>query len=542
MSQSSGLGSRRAARMAAWICALAPLLTACDGPAVAPAPPPPPEVGVIQVTPRTQPLTFEVIGDIRAYQEVELRPRVSGVVEKQLFRPGQMVKQGAPLFVIDTRSLDSAIAEAQSGVLEAEAALQRARQDVARYEPLLPDNAIPRQTYDQAVASEQQNAVGGSGAARRTGARAARSLVCRGALADLRADRAAEARSRRIGHGRTNGAGDRVSTLDPVVAYFSIAEVDYLNLAKRFMQERKEGKGEDKSPIELILADGSVYGEAGAIDFTDRALNAATGTLTLRAVFPNPSGLLRPGMNTRVRIVYEVAQDALLIPQKAVTELLGKSVRRRRRRRRQDRTAAGHDRSAARRTVAGAERAQGRRAHRRRGRAEGAGRAVVVKALPLAAGPRQRPCVGTSRRRQAMARFFIDRPVFAIVTAIVMTHRPAPSPASTCRSRSIPQITLPTIRVATAYPGRQCRSRGAARWRSRSRNRSTASRACSTCTSQFGEQRRLCARRHLRSGPTTPTSPRCRCRTASSQANARLPSGGAVARASRPRSSTPDTC
>ena len=78
MSQSSGLGSRRAARMAAWICALAPLLTACDGPAVAPAPPPP-EVGVIQVTPRTQPLTFEVIGDIRAYQEVELRPRVSGV-------------------------------------------------------------------------------------------------------------------------------------------------------------------------------------------------------------------------------------------------------------------------------------------------------------------------------------------------------------------------------------------------------------------------------------------------------------------------------
>ena len=109
MSQSSGLGSRRAARMAAWICALAPLLTACDGPAVAPAPPPP-EVGVIQVTPRTQPLTFEVIGDIRAYQEVELRPRVSGVVEKQLFRPGQMVKQGAPLFVMDTRSLDSAIA------------------------------------------------------------------------------------------------------------------------------------------------------------------------------------------------------------------------------------------------------------------------------------------------------------------------------------------------------------------------------------------------------------------------------------------------
>ena len=111
-----------------------------------------------------------------------------------------------------------------------------------------------------------------------------------------------------------------VSTLDPVVAYFSIPEVDYISFAKRFQAQKRESK----APIDLILADGSTYAQSGQLDFTDRALNPATGTLTLRAVFPNPDGLLRPGMNTRVRIVHEVAQNALLVPQKAVTELLGK--------------------------------------------------------------------------------------------------------------------------------------------------------------------------------------------------------------------------
>lgn len=77
-------------------------------------------------------------------------------------------------------------------------------------------------------------------------------------------------------------------------------------------------------PVELILADGSTYNPPGRIDFADRALNPATGTLKLRAIFPNPNGLLRPGMNTRVRFVYEVARNAILVPQKAVTEMLSK--------------------------------------------------------------------------------------------------------------------------------------------------------------------------------------------------------------------------
>ena len=304
------------------LCVATLILAACKE-----APPPPapmaPEVVVETLAGRTTPLTVDVVAEVKAYREVDIYSRVSGQLVKQAFKPGQKIKDGDLLFSIDPRAYDEAIIDAQAKLAEAEAVLARARQDVERYKPLLPDNAIPRQTYDQAVASEQQNAAVVK--ARRAGLERAR---LDRSYAEVRSPISGQIGLQKLEVGALATAGQTVlatvSTLDPVVAYFRIAEVDYLNLAKRFMQEREAGKSEDKSPIELILADGSVYGEAGAIDFADRALNAATGTLTLRAVFPNPSGLLRPGMNTRVRIVYEVAQDALLIPQKAVTELLGK--------------------------------------------------------------------------------------------------------------------------------------------------------------------------------------------------------------------------
>lgn len=301
-------------------CVAAVLLVACQE-AVPPPAPAVPEVIVESVAGRTTPLTADVVAEVKAYREVDIYSRITGQLFKQAFKPGQKVKEGDLLFSIDPRAYDEAVIDAQAKLAESEAVLARARQDVARYKPLLPDNAIPRQTYDQAVASEQQNAAVVQ--ARRAGLERAR---LDRSYAEVRSPISGQIGLQKLEVGALATAGQTVlatvSTLDPVVAYFSIPEVDYINLAKRFMQDKKEG--EAKSPIKLILADGSVYGEAGQIDFADRALNAATGTLTLRAVFPNPSGLLRPGMNTRVRIVYEVAQDALLIPQKAVTELLGK--------------------------------------------------------------------------------------------------------------------------------------------------------------------------------------------------------------------------
>ena len=117
-----------------------------------------PEVVVQTVVGQTTPLTVDLVSEIKAYREVDLSPRVSGVIVKQTFKPGQKVKEGELLFSVDPRAYDEAIIDAQAKLAESEAVLSRSRQDVARYKPLLPDNAIPRQTYDQAVASEQQNA------------------------------------------------------------------------------------------------------------------------------------------------------------------------------------------------------------------------------------------------------------------------------------------------------------------------------------------------------------------------------------------------
>ena len=319
MFQSGGLARRGA------VCfsAAALLLAACDKPTQAPAAVPPPEVGVLKVEPRTQPLTFEVIGEIRAFQEVELRPRVSGVVEKQLFRPGQMVKQGAPLFVIDTRSLDSAIAEAQSRVLEAEAALQRTRQDVERYRPLLADDAIPRQTYEQAVSAEQQAlSVVESRREAVNRARIDRSF------AEVKAPVTGQIGLQKVEVGGLATAGQTVlatvSTLDPMLVYVSIAESDYIAYTRRLNAASRTGRA-PAEPVQLFLADGSPYAQPGKFDFADRAVNPATGTLTLRAVVPNPDDLLRPGMTGRLRVTYDVVENAIVIPQKAVTELLGRS-------------------------------------------------------------------------------------------------------------------------------------------------------------------------------------------------------------------------
>jgi membrane fusion protein (multidrug efflux system) len=299
------------------ILILAGVLSACDKAPVKPAPPPP-EVTMQTAQPQTTPLSVDFVAEIKAWREVELRPRVTGLVIKQVFQPGQKVKEGDLLFVIDPRAYDEAVIDAQAKLAEAEASLSRARQDVERYKPLLPDNAIPRQTYDQAVATERQN---------QATVQARQALVEKARLdrsfAEVRSPVSGQIGLQKVEVGALATAGQSVlatvSTLDPVVAYFNIPEAGYIEFTRRHMGQRQKNL-----PIELLLADGSTYGLPGRIDFTDRAFNPATGTLTMRAQFANPDGLLRPGMNTRVRLTYEVAENVILIPQKAVTEMLGK--------------------------------------------------------------------------------------------------------------------------------------------------------------------------------------------------------------------------
>jgi membrane fusion protein (multidrug efflux system) len=312
-------GKRAAFRTGVGAAAVLLALAGCKDKVVAPAAPPP-EVGVMRVEAKTTPLAIDIVGDIRAYREVDLRPRVSGIVEKQLFRPGQMVRDGDPLFLIDTRSLDSSVADAQARQIEAEAQLARARQDVERYKPLLVDDAIPRQTYEQAVSAEQQAAA--LVESRKEGVNRAR--IDR-SFAEVRAPVTGQIGLQKVEVGGLATANQTVlatvSTLDPVLVYFSFSEADFLVYSRKFQAQKARAPD---TPLELLLADGSKYEHTGKLDFADRAVNPQTGTLTVRAVFPNPKDLLRPGMTGRVRVVYDVAQNAIVIPQKAVSELLGR--------------------------------------------------------------------------------------------------------------------------------------------------------------------------------------------------------------------------
>jgi len=308
-------------RMQNWLILplLALTLTACKKVQEKPLPPPP-EVVVQSIVPRDTPLSIDIVSELKAFREVELRPRVSGLVVKQHFQPGQKVKEGDLMFSIDPRAYDEAIFDAQAKLAESEAVLVRARQDVERYKPLLPDNAIPRQTYDQAESFAKQNEAVVQ--ARRAGLE--KSRLDR-SYAEVRSPLSGQVGLQKVEVGGLATSGQTVlaivSTVDPMASYFSIPETTYLQAAR----SQKSDKSQPDAPIQLVLADGSIYKLPGRIDFAERAFDAATGTLTLRAIFPNPNGLLRPGMNTRMRIVYEVAQNALLVPQRAVTEMLGKT-------------------------------------------------------------------------------------------------------------------------------------------------------------------------------------------------------------------------
>jgi membrane fusion protein (multidrug efflux system) len=277
----------------------------------------------MQVIQRPATVIGDLVGEVRAFRQVELRPQTTGIVQKILFEPGQRVGLNQVLFVIDPQQFEASLTQALGAVADAEAALARARQDVARYEPLLPSNAIPRATYDAAVATAKSaQAVVDQ---RRAAAQRARLDL---SDTNVRSPVNGQIGLQQVEIGALATAGQTVlatvSTLEPVYVNFSIPEVDYIRFVRGGGSRAGARKEARSHPIELILPDGTEYPQTGTFDFADRAITPGTGTLAVRAKFPNPQDLLRPGMNVRLRLVYEEFPNALLVPQRAVTELLGK--------------------------------------------------------------------------------------------------------------------------------------------------------------------------------------------------------------------------
>jgi len=288
------------------------------------APPPPPVVTVTEVLGSNVPVMAEFIGQLDSPQNVEVRARVEAFVEKVLFEEGKEVKENAPLFALDKKPFLERLAAANAALAEAKAALNKYEKDVARLKPLAEKRAIPQQDLDNAVASVEVGKANVLSAEARVESAKIDLGYC-----DVTAPVSGVIGAKQVSVGSLVGKGEptllaTISTLDPIWFYCNISVADLLQAEKKALES---GRKVDDLPVTLVvgLRDGSELTAQGKWVFLDRAADARTDTMRLRAEFPNTNGILRPGMFARARIQLKTEKDSLVIPQRAVQELQGKS-------------------------------------------------------------------------------------------------------------------------------------------------------------------------------------------------------------------------
>ena len=287
---------------------LALLLAGCGGKeggqqnAAAHGAPPPPEVNVVKVGRSTATLTQDLPGRLEAYRTAQVRARVDGIVEKRLFKEGSDVKAGDTLYRIDARTYQAAYDSAAADT-------EVAKKTVARYKPLLDAKAVSQQDYDLAVAKLKQSAAALAQAKldldntkvpAPISGRIGRAMVTEGAL---------------VGHGDATQLAT-IEQVDPIYANFTEPGADMLRLRREIRAGKLKANRSTK--VELVLEDGTVYPQPGKLLFTDLAVDPGTGSVSLRAEFPNPKHELLPGMFVRVRFSEAMSEDAIKLPQRAV--------------------------------------------------------------------------------------------------------------------------------------------------------------------------------------------------------------------------------
>lgn len=306
----------------ALVIGLALLLAACgsgkdpDGPRGRGGPNGPTTVGYVVVQQGSAPLEQELPGRVAAYQISDVRPQVNGVVLKRMFREGSVVRQGQTLYQIDPSVYNAQAAQAAANVQSARAQAEAARTLVDRYRPLVEQQAISKQDYTNAVA---QARVADAAVAQNT-------ATLRSAQINQRFTRVPAPITGRVGVSNvTEGAlvtanqADPLTTitrLDPVFVDIQQSAADLLALRRALSQG---GVVPTSAQVRLKLPDGSDYGMTGSVEFSQVLVDQNTGTVTLRARFPNPQAILLPGMFVNARFAQAIDTSAFLVPQQAVS-------------------------------------------------------------------------------------------------------------------------------------------------------------------------------------------------------------------------------
>ena len=296
------------------------LATACNGKPGGPqAQPGPVEVGVVTLTPTAVTLTRELPGRTSAFRVAEVRARVDGIVLKRFFTEGSDVKEGQKLFLIDPAPYRAKLDGARALLARAEAILANARLEAQRYTDLVKDNAVSRQEYDRAMASLRvQEADVAALRANEQQARISLDYTTVTSPVSGRIGRSAVTEGAYVQAAQANLLAT-VQQLDPVYVDVSQSSAEVLKLRRDLENGRLQSAGPGRAKVKLVTEDGREYGELGTLQFADVTVDPSTGSIALRALFPNPKGELLPGMFVRARLEEGVNPQALLVPQAGVT-------------------------------------------------------------------------------------------------------------------------------------------------------------------------------------------------------------------------------
>ncbi len=319
-----GLLTKTGGLFAVAVLSISALVAGCGGEEAEVAPKA--TVKVMKVMRQNTPISYGFPGHLQGRDEVEVHSRVSGSVVEKYFHGGDVVRKGQPLYKIDPRQYETAVLEAQAKVHKAESNLRNASEDLARFEALLRDQAISEQTVTNKRA-DVDGYLATLESERAVARKAQENLDDTIVYAPM--DGRASVDDVAVGTYATAGATNLVSvgTIDPIYVQFSISEVEYLNLLAEAMDTGATlaESAQDPPKIKITLSNGKEYPYTGEIVTADRSLSEQSGSLTIKALIPNPQGILLPGMFTNVHFVDIVAENALLVPARAVQQLLDES-------------------------------------------------------------------------------------------------------------------------------------------------------------------------------------------------------------------------
>lgn len=277
-----------------------------------------PEVGIVTLKSAPLNITTELPGRTSAFRVAEVRPQVSGIILKRNYVEGSDVKAGTSLYQIDPATYQAAYDSAKGDLAKAQAAAEIARLTVNRYKPLLGTNYISKQEYDQAVSNSMQaNAAVVAAKAAVESARINLAYTQVTSPISGRTGKSAVTEGALVTSGQAT-ALTTVQQLDPMYVDVTQSSDEFLRLKKELSDGTlKQENG--KAKVRLLLENGSEYAETGTLEFSGVTVDETTGSITIRAIFPNPKEALLPGMFVRARLDEGVRPDALLVPQQGVT-------------------------------------------------------------------------------------------------------------------------------------------------------------------------------------------------------------------------------